>query len=286
MMAGLPVAQPDSPNLTDVSGNNAAVPTSIGDDSVFGRIVNKLTGSNGVERQQLWPERLVRNALSVIPEGLEGKIPMWQLNPQTGEFKVHPEMIEKALDMAALAGTGGLGGAELKAGETALGGGPFLRPALKYKEKLYKAPQGGQHLDALPKELESEFQRLAMSGEDISHFNFGFMNHKGQFLDREKALQYAIDEGLLDPHNGKFGVLTSSMELNQPSAINEYVPAIKSKNKIYSGNDHPSIEAKYKLQGQSQEDGFIDKNGNFLNRNEFENKFGVRESDDLKAAQR
>ena len=50
-----------------------------------------------------------------------------------------------------------------------------------------------------------------MNGEDISNFNFGFMNHKGQFLDREAALKYAVDQGLMSPHDAKFGALTSTM---------------------------------------------------------------------------
>ena len=112
--------------------------------------------------------------------------------------------------MSALAGTGGLAGADATLGAT-----PFLRPGLKYVGKIYKAnkslAEGGEHLDAIPAHLDDLFRQQAMSGEDISNFNFGFMNHKGQFLDREKALDYAIKEGLIDPQAGKFGALTSTM---------------------------------------------------------------------------
>lgn len=92
-----------------------------------------------------------------------------------------------------------------------LGAGPVLRPALKYKDKIYKAKEGQQHLDALPVELQDTFQKMAMSGEDISHFNFGFINHKGHFLQREDALKYAIDNGLLDPNDAKYGTLVTTM---------------------------------------------------------------------------
>lgn len=100
---------------------------------------------------------------------------------------------------------GGVGGA------ATLGAGPVLRPALKYKDKIYKAKEGQQHLDALPVELQDTFQKMAMSGEDISHFNFGFINHKGHFLQREDALKYAIDNGLLDPNDAKYGTLVTTM---------------------------------------------------------------------------
>lgn len=101
-----------------------------------------------------------------------------------------------------------LGGA---GGKNVLGAGPSLRPALKYMDKIYKAKPGEQHLDALPENLRDTFQKQALSGEDISNFNFGFMNHKGQFLTREDALKYAIDNGILDPHDAKFGTLVTTM---------------------------------------------------------------------------
>lgn len=89
--------------------------------------------------------------------------------------------------------------------------GAILRPALKYEGKIYLAPYNGQHLDALPKYLADEFHQKAMSGEDISKFVFGFINDKDDFLNREDALKYAIDEGLLHPNDAQYGELTSSM---------------------------------------------------------------------------
>ena len=169
--------------------------------SVAQRVVDRLLGTNGQKRYQLWPERLVRDALSAPHDVMTGKI---QMSDAEGNPSI--EGTKAALDMSALAGTGGLAGAE-----ASLGSGPFLRPALKYEGKIYKAPIGGQHLDALPPNLQDTFTKQAMNGDDISHFNFGFMNHKGQFLDREAALKYAIDQGLMSPHDAKFGALTSTM---------------------------------------------------------------------------
>jgi len=86
-----------------------------------------------------------------------------------------------------------------------------LRPALKYKDRLYKGKPGQQHMDVIPDALYPEFQKMAMSGEDISHYNFGFVNDKGHFLSREDALKYGIDNGLIDPQAGKYGALTSTL---------------------------------------------------------------------------
>jgi hypothetical protein len=93
----------------------------------------------------------------------------------------------------------------------ALGSDAALQPALEYEGEIYTAPLNGQHLDALPKHLAKDFHQKAMSGEDISKFNFGFINDKGEFLSREDALKYAIDVGLLHPNNAKYATLTSGM---------------------------------------------------------------------------
>ena len=187
--------------------------------STIDNIVNRLTGSNGVERYQLWPEKVVREALSVPHDVMTGAIPTTSIDPVTGTVQTSPQMIAGAQAMSALAGSGGIAGTGEDAG-AALGAGPFLRPALKVGDKIYKAPIkdpanplgfGAEHSDALPAHLADDFYQKAMNGEDINHYNFGFMNHKGQFLKREDALDYGIKEGLLDPQSAKYGTLTSTM---------------------------------------------------------------------------
>ena len=174
--------------------------------------LKNLLGLGEEERYQLWPEKVVREALTSAgdiakpnpyPEGSE----QWQFY----ENKRQEGMVPAAMAISALAGSGGLGGTGAKAGEVALGATPFLRPALKHKEKLYKGKPGQEHQDIIPKELYQDFQRKAMSGEDLAEYNFGFINDKGHFLDREKALKYGIDTGIIDPHSGKFGALTTTL---------------------------------------------------------------------------
>ena len=124
------VAQAAARGISNFASNPSISTPNIDSDSLADDI-SKLTGAYGKERYQLWPERLVRDALSVPTDVMSGKIPMTDAEGHTST-----EGIKAALDMSALAGTGGLGGAE----EGALGSGPFLRPALKYQGKIYKAP--------------------------------------------------------------------------------------------------------------------------------------------------
>ncbi len=197
----------NSDPMGNATGFDAPAVDATTQPSVVDRVTNRLLGLNGEERYQLWPEKVVRSALTTIPEGMAGKIPQWEVDPETGDVHTSQEMIGRAMDMASLAGTGGLAGAT----DATLGATPFLRPALKYKDRLYKGKEGQGHTDVIPDALYEDFQKKAMSGEDIADYNFGFHNDKGQFLDREKALEYGINTGLIDPHAGKFGALTSTM---------------------------------------------------------------------------
>jgi len=202
------------PVVTDPMGNATGVPSDnqLPSDSVIQQFVDsmsqkigtKLLGLGGEERYQLWPERVIREGISAPHDVMNTTVPL------TSE-----DLIAPAMSMSALAGSGGIAGAGEEAGAATLGSAPFLRPALKYEGKIYKGPVGGEHYDAIPPTLHKTFQQQAMSGEDLSNFNFGFTNHKGQFLSREDALKYAIDQGLIHPNSeaARAGTLTSTMQL-------------------------------------------------------------------------
>lgn len=213
------------------------------DDSKLQNIIDQLFGLNGKERYQLWPEKLVRDAISAPHDVMTGEIPQYVIDPVTGEAQTSPQMIKAGVDTSSLAGSGGLAGAGSEAG-VALGSAPFLRPALKYGEKLYKGKPGQQHMDVIPADLYPTFQKQAMSGEDISNFNFGFLNHKGQFLSRKDALKYAIDNGLVDPHSAQYGALTSTLmsDTAKPGAA---LAAVANTNKpFYSAVENAVAAAK------------------------------------------
>ena len=202
LKAAAPALQPVVPQPTDYSATTA---------------IKRLAGLDGEERYMLWPEKVVR-------EGLSAAHDVSQPNPYqqgTEDYELYEQarqaaMIPAAVSMSALAGTGGLAAPS----DATLGSGAFLRPALKYEGRIYKAPIkdpknpagfGAEHSDALPAHLADDFYKKAMTGDDINSYQFGFMNHKGQFMPREVALDYAVKEGLINPHDARYGTLTSTM---------------------------------------------------------------------------
>lgn len=105
-------------------------------------IGNKLAGTGGKERYQLWPEKVIRSALTTIPEGMAGKIPTTEVDPETGAVYTSQELIGRAMDMATFAGVGGLGGTG--SGGVALGAGPSLRPYKNVPDNLMGFRKNGQ----------------------------------------------------------------------------------------------------------------------------------------------
>ena len=102
-------------------------------------LLKQLFGLGGETRYQLWPEKVVREALAAPHDAMIGALPQYQVDPTTGDVHTSPQMVEGAQAISALAGSGGLAGTT----DATLGAGPFLRPALKYENKIYKAPSLG-----------------------------------------------------------------------------------------------------------------------------------------------
>ena len=94
---------------------------------------------------------------------------------------------------------------------------PSLRPAMKYKGRIFKGTLGQEHPEVLPDDLAADYYRRGMSGDDLSDYETGFMNHKGQFMDRATALDYGIENGLVSPDAKKYGVLTSPVLRSESS---------------------------------------------------------------------
>lgn len=226
--------------------------------SLVNSVINKLFRDDD-QRYQLWPEKVVREALTgankVMEEGsnlglrredvtdipaptMPTKDSTW-LGEKLGIAPVYAtpqdSIIEKAQAISALAGTGGLAGSESGA---VLNATPSLRPALKYKDRLYKGKPGQEHQDVIPAHLYPEFQQMAMSGEDISHYNFGFVNDKGHFLTREDALKYGIDNGLIDPQAGKYGALTSTLMADSSKPGTAIEAMAKTADPFFSALEH------------------------------------------------
>lgn len=256
-LAAIQAAQPasaqtptDTSNLPDVGEMRAGILKDLA-ETPFSKGTpqgNALFGTGEGERFQMWPERMIRSGATLPHDVMTGEVPAYETDPETGEMHTSNEMVQRAQDMAGMAGSGGLANAEEGA---VLNSTPSLRPALKYNGKIYKAPPGGEHMDAIPPALVPEFQRQALSGEDISNFNFGFLNHKGQFLNREQALEYGINEGLLDPHTTRYGVLTTPILRSETSEPGAAIAGLaKSKEPFYSAAEQTVAASKnQKMQG-------------------------------------
>jgi hypothetical protein len=75
---------------------------------------------------------------------------------------------------------------------------PDLTVAVKYGEKVHRAPPDIINHSDLAASIPSE-QKTARHVD-------GFMDHRGRFLDRDKALEYAHENGLIHPeYTGKTG---------------------------------------------------------------------------------
>lgn len=251
-------------NVTSFAPAEASTPVSApSGGSVLDRVLNRLLRDDD-KRYQLWPEKVIREGITAagdvyskgaLPPGLRREdftdIPAPDaptkdstalgkfLNIAPVGWQPNDKIIEQAQAASALAGTGGLAGVGGDAG-VALGSTPFLRPALKYKDRLYKGKDGQGHHDVIPDALYPEFQQMAMRGDDISHYNFGFVNDKGRFLSREDALKYGIDTGLIDPQAGKFGALTSTLlaDSSKPGMAIEAVKGSAKAPTFYSALEH------------------------------------------------
>lgn len=62
-------------------------------------MMEKLFGLNGVERMKLWPERMLVDLNEAASKVSKGEVPMWAIDPATGEMHTSMEAMEKAWEM-------------------------------------------------------------------------------------------------------------------------------------------------------------------------------------------
>jgi Transglycosylase SLT domain len=114
---------PNYVSLTPVEGDPFSGTMQMNDQSQVAKPLQRLFGLNGQERYQTWPERMVRSGLTAPLDALTGQMQVNdpETNMPTGEA------IQRSMDVAGLAGGGGIGGAE----EGALGssGGRLIQMA-------------------------------------------------------------------------------------------------------------------------------------------------------------
>lgn len=173
-------------------------------------VMDKLFGLHGQERYQLWPERLVRDAISaphnvmtegLLPPGLRREdftdIPA-STEPTTAVGKAlglaptawqpNDNAIEKAQAVSALAGTGGLAGAGNEAG-VALGSGPL-------KNDLIAAAKNHFGLTSNPKEAGYVMPDGSML--DFSGRHYADYVKQGDRFVPQKGTDYLRDQRNVD----------------------------------------------------------------------------------------
>jgi len=236
-----PIGEPSpAPILTGAEGGPPPLESTPSNPTGPQTILQKLFGVNG-PRYQLWPERLVRSGTTLAGDVMSGQTPI--IDPVTGHTS--EEVIQRAQDMAALAGGAGMPAAE----EGALGmTGGKLTPAVKYEGKIYKGP-----------DHETIIDRLGLSDEEANALPWGsagFVNHKGHYLTREKAVEYALDHDLVEPEYQEIarrGGLAAEMLRSDTSKPGAALSALAHTNEpLYSAVEHTIANASQQKMQASQ----------------------------------
>lgn len=277
---------------TDASVNTALMPDvgapAIGDGGELSKgtkVGNKLFGTGGEERFQTWPERMIRSGSSLAGDVLSGEQPMLPPGVRREDYTDIPApqeptedstwlgkklsvapvaaqpndpAYERAQDMAGMAGGSGL---MTGAVDGTLGSAPFLRPAVKHQGRIYKGKEGMSHLETLPDDLAADLYTKTMTGDDIKHYDLGFVNEKGHFLNREQALEHGINSGLVDPSAARQGALTTQI-LSDSSVPGAPLAALEHAQPFYSAVEKTVADAKQtKMHGEQWANWLKNQNG-------------------------
>ncbi len=121
-----------------ITGGYEGAKRLITNDVNWPSFVEKITGSNGIPREQLWPEKMVRSGLSLAGDVMSGRVATG-VGLRRGDYSDDPnarqplsDLIERTQDMAGLAAGGSITGAGLKAE----GPGVISRGAKALKDRL------------------------------------------------------------------------------------------------------------------------------------------------------
>jgi hypothetical protein len=93
--------------------------------------------------------------------------------------------------------------------------GPNLTPAVKVNGSVYAA--GPTHFEALKKAFWAGAGNGSQDGD-----NRGYVNHKGQYLNRQKAMDYAVKHDLLQPRYAAYNAPELVAEWLKPDAIGRH----------------------------------------------------------------
>jgi hypothetical protein len=233
--------------------------------------MQKLFGVNG-PRYQTWPEKMVRSGTTLAHDVGTGEEPDYtglrreDFTDIPGDAQPMDSMIQRSQDMTALAGGSGFASAE--EGALGMAGGKlpqpdrYLIPAIKVGDKIYKGLLGSDHPD-IPKMygLDKGFPSEDAFLESLPENAFGFINHKGHFLERGDAGEYAADNQLVAPQYAdmirKVG-LTADMLLSDTSKPGAALSALEhSQQPFYSTVENAIASAPQQKMHASQWAGWL-----------------------------
>lgn len=205
-------APPANPVMAIAPGYGAAYAD--GSQGTGVTALDKLLGLGGQERFQLWPERMVRSALTLPGDVKSGAVTLPPIgmrredvtdNPRPAGMTVsaqpQDEVFERVQDLTNLAMGGSIPFA--KPGALGSGGGKpiYMVPALKYEGKIYKGKPGENHGMLL------ERNKIPFDAVDTPRLDEGFVDSKGNYLSRGEAQFQGWKDGSLmkgtpaDSHN-------------------------------------------------------------------------------------
>lgn len=254
----------------DFKARNALAPLMTNDDSAefaaASRIAGKYANRNlgwrekdpTEERYQFWPEKMIRSGVTASRDAWTGDLPM--IDPETGHTSM--AAIERAQDLTGMI-AGGSMPAMARMGSSVLGaaGGKmvqpetsrYLIPAVKHEGKVYKGEIGNSHPELVERHVGKDATYDIMDADaGVGPTQFGYMNHKGQFLSREKAGRYAYnnnligDEALASEVKEFPGIFNSDMLLADSGNVAAPLSALAKPQSggFYSAVEHAIVNAK------------------------------------------
>lgn len=171
------------------------------------KIGNILTGNNGEERFQTWPERMVRSGLALPADVYSGREPIVDDSGHTAQ-----PVIERAMDTAGLAGMSTIG---IKPGTASVGSGLIARedskPATALAALKSKSEQFGL--------TEAEYLKQLSNNEQLKIFDE---------LDARNAKLSPTEKMHYDYLEGKLGELEAGTQPKQNLAIQQIEQTLRS----------------------------------------------------------
>jgi hypothetical protein len=251
----LPVDQSYDP-ATGVSYPTSTSPYTSGLPVEKNSLVDILTGAGGGERYQLFPEKIVRSALSLPTDVMQGKVQTPIVPPSvpiSSDVGGEDELLQRVQDMAAMMGGGGVGMAEK--GAVGSAGGKLVQPEIKapllnkfgegyeFNVEPSSISKNGYEATVIPKD-RSGFQKYKPRNnkDDIHYYDPKIAELKT--FDKGEPYEFQVPQ--LKTNSG----LSNSIEpLSDPNTIYRGMSAGEYNNFLQTGKIQSNGE--YNLEGQN-----------------------------------